>query len=488
MRITKKIVALILALLMVFSLAATASAAEPGSITIQNTVSGKTYNLYKIFDLTYSGSGDDLKVAYTIAAGWEAFFSGSGAGYIVDSSDAANPLSPITVNGEAKYINITEANIAAFADAALAYAAAKPALITETAEGDGSNVTVTGLPLGYYLVYPQGATDVKDSYASICSLTSTVPHADVVIKAEYPSLTKTATETSVDVGQIVEYELTGKVPDTTGYTTYTYEITDTMTEGLTYQKNAVVTVDTMASALVKDTHYTITETDSGFVLTIKVMDLQAYAGKTITVKYTAQVNEKAVVVNEETGAIDAESNKASLTYSNDPSDSTSKEKTPDVEKKVYTSKIVIKKVDADDNTKLLEGAEFVLLNSESKYYNLTDGVVTWVDDQDDATVVTTDKNGAAEFKGLANGTYELKETKAPAGGYNLLTETKTVIVQGSDTTFTGVVVSATVENSSGWLTPGTGSIGTTIFYVVGGLMLFAAVVLLITKKRMVNAE
>ena len=100
--------------------------------------------------------------------------------------------------------------------------------------------------------------------------------------------------------------------------------------------------------------------------------------------------------------------------------------------------------------------------------------------------MTTDKTGAATFGGLANGTYYLVETKAPAG-YNQLTAPVVVKVEGGNTE-DKLSVTAKVENSAGALLPSTGGMGTTIFYVLGSILVIGAVVLLVTKKRMGDAE
>lgn len=463
----KKCAGLLLALAMVLSMAPAAYAAETttGTITISGTTEKKVYELYKIFDLTMAGAS---AVAYTIDEDWTAFFAGDGADYIVDTNTGS--LNAITVDGKTKYINITESNVAEFSQAALAYAAGKEADTSQSALGDV--LVFSDLALGYYLVYPQGASQVKDGYFCICSLTSTVPDAEVVVKAEYPAIEKTDDAVSADVGQTVTYNITGEVPDTTGYKTYEYTIRDVMTDGLTFQKNVIVHFGEELIGVNPD-YETV---ENGFVLTFDMTKWQNYVGQPITVTYTAIVNENAV----EVGTV--EKNSATLTYDHDPGDNTQKTTNPPVEEEVYSSQIVIDKVDGENGTKL-SGAEFVLLNSDGKYYKLENGAVSWVDTEEAATVVTTDENGAAGFKGLKNGVYDLKEIKSP-DGYNLLTKTVEVRVNDADTSEVSVSVTSVVENNSGTTLPSTGGMGTTMLYTTGGILVLAAMVLLVTKKRM----
>ncbi len=123
-------------------------------------------------------------------------------------------------------------------------------------------------------------------------------------------------------------------------------------------------------------------------------------------------------------------------------------------------------------------AQFVLKNSQNKFYNLTNGVVTWVNDQSDATVVTTNSSGAAELTGLANGTYTVMETKAP-NGYVLATTGTTVTISDGNGT-------AQISNTKGDNVPlpETGGIGTIIFVSVGMIVVIITGIFLVTNKRM----
>lgn len=200
-------------------------------------------------------------------------------------------------------------------------------------------------------------------------------------------------------------------------------------------------------------------------------------------------------------------NQAKLTYSNDPTTGATKDSQIE-EQKVYTSKIVIDKYETGKPGTKLPGAEFVLCrkapNDEAQYaavqnnikntnkiqyykWDETTKTVSWVYDIANATKVTTDANGTASFDGLANGTYHLVETKAPAG-YNQMTEAKEVTVAGSTTDSEKLSIKAEVANSAGTLLPSTGGMGTTVFYVLGAVLVLGAVVLLVTKKRMSRNE
>ena len=150
-------------------------------------------------------------------------------------------------------------------------------------------------------------------------------------------------------------------------------------------------------------------------------------------------------------------------------------------------KYAANKDNAEDTSKKLAGAQFVLykLDGTNKLYykwNTTTEKVEWVE-RAKADVVTTDGDGAAFFAGIADGTYYLEEIAAPAG-YNLLKDPVEVTVAGSKTEIAKLTVTEQVANSTGTELPSTGGMGTTIFYVLGGVLMAGAFVLLVVRKRM----
>ena len=202
-----------------------------------------------------------------------------------------------------------------------------------------------------------------------------------------------------------------------------------------------------------------------------------------------------------------------LEYSNNPN-TTDKGFTHPVDVDIYTFGLEILKVDAMNHETTLSGAEFVLYRTISdvttyaKATKVTDGnykISEWVSEESKATPFVTAANGKVLVSGVKAGAFYVKEITPPSG-YNPLEEPLEVWIQvNEDKLNTGEInddvsasidnalvevdvsagiVRATIENASGTVLPSTGGIGTTVFYVIGGILVFAALILLVTRKRM----
>lgn len=467
MKTMRKLFRVLLALAMTLALAVPAFAAETtGSITITNPQGDHTYTAYKIFDVTYSGDN----YSYTISDTDTAFNTVKAYADV-----AANGLNLTAVADTGKY-NVS---------IGVGFSAASFAQHLKTNVGslgtgtdfttDGNTMKASGLALGYYFVSGTSGT--------VCEL-ATAKDIQIRDKNEVPEIKKDVDDNdrTVEIGQKLTYTITGKVPSTKGYDEFTYQVTDTMTEGLTFNNDVTVTiggVDVTSAA-------TITNNGNGFVASVNMMHYQDQIDAPVVITYTATVNEKAIQRDKET-------NTATLKYSDNPADKNSfKESSVEVE--VFSFNIVINKYATGNESTKLEGAKFVLKNNDGKYYKCDTATkaVSWVDDKSAATEVTTDANGAARFDGLQAGTYSLEETAAPAG-YNQLTKDITIVLNkdGSatidslaSTPGTGHSLTTGVANSTGTVLPETGGTGIMIFVALGALAVICSGVFLVTNKRM----
>ncbi len=460
----KKFLALAVAMLMVLAMS-TAVFATPapttGTITVESPVNGQTYAAYKIFDLVYDGSN----YAYTI--------QGNSPWFNVVNSYTGITLTASANSQDNTYVVSTNANFnaAAFAAALEAALHGTPAMSPAPVVAAGptvagtTDIVWTGLDFGYYFV--------TSTLGTVCSLTTTDPNAVVHDKNEGIPFEKEADDISVEIGQVVHYEINSAIPSLTGYTHYIYRVSDHMSAGLTFNNDVVITIGGVTYTPAEGE---LTYGNNGFVLNLDLVGKGFAYDAPVVITYSATVNEDAVSYNVLT-------NQATLEYSNNPEDYTDTETETD-EWDVYTADInIIKHNSANER---LADADFVLYKMVNgvKYYYVydeTNDVVSWSTNYADATHAITNASGEASFIGLEDGTYYLEEVAAPAR-YNLLTAPVEVVVTANATAH--VDAEADVLNNTGSELPETGGIGTTIFYVIGGLMMAAAVVLLVTRKKM----
>ena len=474
MKRTKRIASVLLALVMALSLITTAFAAgETGSITIDNAVVGQTYTIYQILDLE-SYNKDSGAYAYKATAAWRDFINGADVKSVYVNVDAQG------------YVTwVKDADVAAFAKLAQKYAADKHITNQGTEKADSTKVEFIGLDLGYYLV--------DSTLGTICSLDTTNPSVTIKEKNAQPTVDKQVQENSnsnwgktndASIGDIVNFKSTiSAKKGAKGYVLH-----DKMSEGLTFNADSVK-VKVGDQILKANENYTlVTNCKDGctFEITFKQTYLDTITEDTsIVVTYSATLNEKAVIYPE------PNTNETKIVYGE------GSETTWD-ETKTFTYQFDLVKTKTDNT--VLNGAEFKLYDARTEGNEIAlidEGngvyrVATAAEKAAEGFVSATIKAGKVTIKGLESGTYYLEETKAPAG-YNVLAERVEVKIDHANLTATvegGTYVSGGVQviNQTGAELPSTGGIGTTIFYVVGGLLVVAAGVLLVTRKRMSKSE
>lgn len=489
MKHTKKLVSLLLTLVMVLSMSVNVFAAEKnsdekGSITIENAVDGQTYSIYRLMDLeSYS---KDKAYSYKATEKWEKWLK-TQTTYV--SFDAQGYVSWVG-----------DADAAAFAKAALAYAKENeidPDAPEQTKTESGI-VKFENLALGYYLV--------DSSLGILCSLDTTDNAVTMREKNEVPTVDKKVKE-----GDSWGSANTAKIGDTVKFMTtihakkgaQNYVLHDQMTEGLTLDPESIK-VQVGESTLKKGEDYTVlTGNDVPEIkdsCTFEIKFTQAYLDTItkdtdIVVTYSAVLNEKAVIADE------TNNNKTKLDYGDNSSTEWSETTT-----KTFQFDIV----KTDSNDKLLNGAEFELYTSKTGGEKIAlvkeaDGIYRVATVKESGTEGFTSaviEAGKVTVKGLDAAIYWLEETKAPAGYNKLPGRVEVNLIDENDPT-DGKNLTATMKmngdvweweeggvrivNNTGTELPSTGGIGTTIFYAAGSVLVLAAVVLLVAKKRM-NAE
>ena len=570
-KLVSRFMAVLMAMTMILSMSMTAFAAEDatrltgtGKLTVNNTVAGKTLDLYQIFTATKSGEN----VAYTLNSAYEGFFQSKISGASTLTGEALS---------EKAYTYVKE-QVGTNGDAETAKTFAKDVLgwildsnnnitATKTVNTTATSTVVSDLAYGYYLVYPKGATG-NQTYTSVASLVSiTAETATINMKSNYPTVDKKLVSTQTPgnnsitvngilnpswesihqgvlgeddendpedtiaphsesdekkagdfgIGDTVTYQLTSKVPDMTGYNSYTFKFSDTLSKGLDLKEVLSVKVGntTLKAGKTGTNTYALTYDKTSRILTVTLNDFynsyKNHTGETITVVYTATLNKDAVI------GMNPNTNKAVVEYSNNPSTDktgTSEPSTVDAHTFDFTIyKYYLKDQNNKEDKIALEKAEFEL------YKGNTEG--TAADEQAKVNIVdegngvyrqaTADEAKAADFtsakivsdadgkvlvKGLDAGIYYLRETKAPEGYNKLLSDIKVVIKADYDVktgkltsysvdyTYNGKTTNGTaitdkdshpvvaVENKTGAQLPSTGA-RTALLLTLAGVVLFA---------------
>lgn len=510
MKLIKKIAAIMFAFMMVVSMSCNVKANDTtattetgeGKITINNAIPGQTYKIYKILELeSYDSTTGNY--AYKVTPEWKNFVDGDGNAYLkrVDGTDYVNWVGDATDKG---------AHVKEFAKNAIAYVKkANSPVITykekkapdASAGKTTSTVTFDSLPLGYYLV--------DSSAGSLCGLDTTAKEVTIEEKNGVPSVDKKVSST--ETGNY-DTSNTASIGDTVHFkTTITaqpgaqnYVLHDKMIEGLTFDQNSV-NVSLHKNATNNDEN--LTNEDYSVVTTgleskdpkctfhinfTKELCDRLAANDTITVTYSAVLNEKA-----EIGNVDKNTNETWLKYGD--SKNTQHETTT-----TKTFEMNVFKFYEDKNNsnteKGLAGATFKLTKDSQDAVNIgfvkisnetaTDDVYRVAKRGEIGTVatITSPKSGKFTIQGLGAGTYYLTETKQP-DGYNKLSGPVTVVIDkdGQVKVKNGdaydEVTQVKVENKSGTVLPSTGGAGTTMIYLIGGALVLGSGVVLVTKRR-----
>ncbi len=505
MKKMKKWAAVALALVMTMALgmttlAAEAAAAKKGSLTVnvnaENTLQGQRLDLYKLFDLTVSGEGDSAKFGYTVSPEYK---------------DALKKVLGLGENAadDEYYQKVSEKKdaevIKKFAEDLSKEILAEGKAATTTSgkiEGEVQSYTFNDLDYGYYLVHQTGTTKLQSSLVSVYGTSS-----EIDLKGTTPSIEKRANQETVSINQVVEYTVTGMIPDSTGHAEYVYKIHDTLSKGLDFSdKTGTVNQGTNYNVSVKigdGAAETVEATLSGDGNRQMSIDLSSWvrnhkndAGKEFTVTYYAKVNEDAVVT---------EKNIASLEYGNKPGETTT---TKPSEAKTPTYALNINKTDM--KTTMLEGAVFRLYQNEQDALAVNDKAMK-VKGQDGKYTVDADQTGGAnmdmisvktqldgqnynlQLNGLAAGTYYLVETKAPEG-YNKIADPVMIKINKSETDDVndwtlegteGVIKDKIldVKNSTGSLLPETGGMGTILFTGIAVVLIVGVMISFVVSRR-----
>ena len=560
-KLVSRFMAVLMAMTMILSMSMTAFAADApkGTLTVNNTVAGKTLDLYQIFTATKNEAGN---VAYTLNSAYEGFFQSKISGASTLTGEA---LSEKAYNYVKDQVGTDGSNGAAFAkdilDWILKNKTTVAATYTTATTTDGTTV-INNLAYGYYVVYPLGATDTSTapgnetvkSVASLVNVTDTT--VTINMKSNYPTVDKKIIQaqsgSGITVGAIVNgswegnhqmeledendpedtiaprgaadgkkaedfgigdtitYQLTSKVPDMTGYNSYTFKFSDTLSKGLDLKEVLSVKVGntTLKAGKTGTNTYALAYDKNTRTLTVTLNDFynsyKNHTGETITVVYTATLNKDAVI------GMNPNTNKAVVEYSNDPTTGGTGTSEPSIVD-VHTFDFTIFKYYLKNETKTaLANAEFELYKAngevagakvnikkveEGKYRVATPEEIATEGFKSD--VIVSGTNGKVLVKGLEAGTYYLRETKAPEGYNKLLSDIKVEIKPVYDKT-TGKLTSysvdytyngkttngaaitnktdspeVAVENKTGAQLPSTGSKGA-LMVTLSGIVLFGA--------------
>lgn len=537
-----RVTAFIMTLLMAVSLlCATAFAIEPdekGTITVNNVENNVTVSAYRLMDVKVNENGQPQEPVYTWTDEVADWVRENYPDYI-GAADALAGTEDNSVQDDFSTEAETE-EIAEFYDALAAAikTTAGPLEITAAGTCNGSGI-IGNLSMGNYLILIENGMKVyRPSAVNLVPVWDTesgqweMSDATVEVKSSEPTISKTVNaDTGSDsagkeadnanIGDTVSFEIVADVPKfPANALAKNYAVSDILPTGMTLDGDSIevygVSGETDAPLEAGDDGaYTLGNArpnsggESSFTLTFAYDKISSY--KKIRVTYSAVLNGNAVL------GTSGNVNNAYLDYSNNPYVAESwKDKTDSAV--VYTYGIDISKVDKGDHENFLAGAKFELYASENAaeggteaekivFVKESEGVYhrALAGEENTTTTLVVGENdalkGRLKVKGLDEGTWYLKETKAP-GGYNLLASpVKVVVTDAEGGVLDGQVIGAaadasgeavalvtlTVKNDNGFLLPVTGGASTVLFAVGGAVLMSAAVICFIAVSKRKNA-
>lgn len=476
MKRLKKVLTGILAATMVFSMGLTAAAAETTTQKATITIDSKnasnanpdaviTYTYYQILKADIVNS--DQIAYYVTDDALATAVEGTGYFTVLRSADGSRYNVSLKKELQGKDVETLGKEIAVVLNTDAVKKAAK---VTGTFESKNGSAT-KDLDPGYYLIL--------SSLGTVAAV-QTVGEVKINEKNSYPTVTK---EDNKEFAQmfdtVVTYTLTVDVPASVAKKDIT--VVDTATDGLTLDSAVVAKV---GETVVGEYKWSAPVDKNGkfeYTTVIPAETVAKYAGSQIVLTYTATVNEKAVV-------IEPELNSAHLVYDNYNS-----AETEPVD--VRTLGVEIVKIDGT-NSKALTGAEFTLWSAKENGNQIAVKKVVVKDEDSDnyrtyyriakagetGENIVVDENGKATIVGLDATKYYLQEEKAPAG-YNMIEERFELVINGKNQVANGKVESFDVKNYTGRTLPSTGGIGTTIFYILGGILIIAGVAYFMVRRK-----
>lgn len=490
----KRILALLITAALCLMTVLPAFAAGSGTIIINKAVKGQTYNAYKIFDVTYEGEN----FAYSIKKTDNKFF-----GTIENfANNEENGMKLTLQSGSTDTYNAT-VDSDKFNDTKAGELAVELSKVTDKGTATGTEkasasgtCTISNLEAGYYFV--------DTTTGTLCSLDTVTESANIDEKNLVPTLDKQVkkADSEYDDSETASIgdELDFRITITARKGAQNYVLNDKMTKGLTFIENSVkVQYQAKGSGELSNwgtDDYTLSVTSpvptdgAEFAITIKKA---LNEGDKIIVTYKARLNKDAEIYYEKTVDENGQNiNTAKLHYGEEPNAT--------VDDKVTVYSYMFDLVKTDKDKRVLSGAEFKLYgskdeNDEIKVKKVEDDKYQVIDPNDTAEGVAIEA-GFATIEGLGKGKYYLEETKAP-NGYNRLTSRVDVSIidtplkadfttEEDNKTYTSGGVQ--VVNESGKRLPSTGGMGTTIFYILGSVLVVGAGVLLVVKRRMRDEE